>query len=195
MSIIQKIIETKSEIKYFVEETGEYYSTEERAEQALKDYFTRLDREKKNSLINEVLFDCAWVKHYGENALVRRDLNKDGWFKQVDPSLKYDYSHADTRGVLNFWDTKNFLKLMGTLIKDGVEVVFTEGENSGFLTHDCQPGIVIGMDQNNLAFESELNDKLVIAAYEYCVWLRAQQDDMADKVITEILEEERNKHD
>jgi hypothetical protein len=176
MAIIQKIINPQPETVWFLEETGENYRSEQQAEQALKDYFIRLDREKKNCLINEVLFDCAWFKHYGENALVRRDLNKDGWFKQVDPSLKYDYSHADTRGVLNFWDVKNFLRLMGTLIKDGVEVTFIQGEeHSGFITHDCQPGIVIGMDQNNLAFESELNDKLVISAFEYCEWLRGQK--------------------
>jgi hypothetical protein len=173
MAIIQKIIEAKPEVKFLVEETGELYATEQQAEQALESFKIRLEREKKNCLINEVLFNCEWVKYYDRNTLVRRDLNTDGWFKWPDKSLKYDYGPADTRGVLDFWDVKNFLKLMGTLIKNGVEVAFTEGEaNLGFGTHDCQPGIVIGVTKNMLAFECEMNDKLVMAAYEYCAWLR-----------------------
>lgn len=175
MSIIKKIINPEPETVWFLEETSENYPTEESAKRALDDYLVRLERKKINCLINEVLFGCVWVKHYGENALIRPDLNSDKWFKEVDPKLKYDYDHSGQRGVINFWNVENFPKLMAGLIKNGIEVVLTgsEGE-SGFLMHDCQPGIVVCLDKNLLALESKMNEDLVKAAYEYCLFVKGQ---------------------
>lgn len=175
MSIIKKIINPEPKTVWFLEETGENYSTEERAKLALESYLIKLDRQKANSLINEVLFGCVWVKHYGENALIRPGLNSDGWFKEVDPKLKYDYDHSNQRGVIDFWNVENFPKLMAGLIKNGVEVAFTgsEGE-SGFLMHDCQPGIVVCLDKNLLALENKMNEALVKAAHEYCLFVKGQ---------------------
>lgn len=175
MSIIKKIINPEPKTVWLLEENGESYSTEELAKRALEDYLVKLERQKINSLINEVLFGCVWVKYYGENALIRPDLNSDKWFKEVDPKLKYNYDYSGRRGVINFWDVENFPKLMAGLIKNGVEVAFTASEGeSGFLMHDCQPGIVICLDKNLFALEGEMNEALVKAAHEYCLFVQGQ---------------------
>lgn len=175
--IIQKTINPQPETVWHLEETGENYRSEESAQTALNDYLVKLDRLKINALINEVLFGCVWVNYYGENALIRPDLNQDKWFRDVNPSIKYNYDYSGQRGVLNFHDEKNFSQLLGKLIQNGVEVAFTgsEGE-SGFLMHDCQPGIIISLDKSILAFEHKMNEELIKATHEYCLLIKETMD-------------------
>lgn len=177
MAIIKKEIIKDPEVKYFVEETGEYYNSEERAAQALKYWERDQEKRKIDAEISIKLFGAKWIQYYGKNKLVLPQFveechgYKEGRDESFEDQLEYCSNvFAASDGVIDFGHPVGYERLFDKLINKGMTLKFNGSDDDYYFEPELSK-FYIGCQNVKNEWGYTISPKiqnLRMAAFEYC---------------------------